>query len=268
MQRMEPLPRARQLLDRLDAIGSSLARSGHALALIGLGSVGDERDRLDEYSDLDFFAIVQPGFKEIFIDDLSWLERVHPIAFSFQNTRDGHKVLFADSIYIEFAIFVPDELPHIPAHKGRIVWQASGFDFDPGTMRYQPPAPPEPHTVEWIAGEILTNLYVGLMRFHRGERLSAARLIQVHAVDRLIELSPHIERPSSASTDPFTPERRYEARFPRIAAVLPLFMQGYDRAVESALAILAFLEQHTPVNAAIKQRIIDLCDPSASTDRA
>ncbi|MGZ6390302.1 MAG: hypothetical protein ACXWQZ_13720, partial [Ktedonobacterales bacterium] len=83
--------------------------------------------------------------------------------------------------------------------------------------------------------------------------------------DRLIELSPHIERPSSASNDPFALERRYEARYPRIAAVLPLFAQGYDRCVESALAILAFLEQHTPVNAAIKQRILALCEPTPST---
>ena len=44
------------LLKRLDDIGQSLERSGHALALIGLGSVGVELDRLDSYSDLDFFA--------------------------------------------------------------------------------------------------------------------------------------------------------------------------------------------------------------------
>ncbi|MGZ3681802.1 MAG: hypothetical protein ACXVDI_24845, partial [Ktedonobacterales bacterium] len=108
--------------------------------------------------------------------------------------------------------------------------------------------------------------YVGLARYHRGERLAATRLIQVHAIDRLIELSPHLDRPTPASADPFAPERRYEARYPRIAAMLPSFMQGYDRCVESALAILAFLEQLTPVNAAIKQRILDLCDPSAMRD--
>jgi hypothetical protein len=49
------------LLARLDAIARSLEASGHAEALIGLGSVGLELDRLDEYSDLDFFAIVNPA---------------------------------------------------------------------------------------------------------------------------------------------------------------------------------------------------------------
>lgn len=257
---MEPPARTQRLLDRLDAIGASLAQSGHALALIGLGSVGEERERLDAFSDLDFFAIVQPGYKDAFISDLGWLERVHPIAFAFQNTRDGDKVLFEDGIYAEYAVFTPDELASIPAHGGRVVWQAADFALAPDALRpYEPPAAPEPHTVEWLTGEILTNLYVGLTRYQRGERLSAMRLIQVHAVDRLIELSPHLQRAMDASADPFASERRYEARYPELAARLPAFAQGYDRSVASALALLAFLEQHTAVNAAIRQRILDLC---------
>lgn len=260
---MESAARIQLLLDRLDAIAASLAASGAALALIGLGSAGAERDRMDAYSDLDFFAIVQPGAKDAFISDLAWLERVHPIAFAFQNTNDGDKVLFADGVYAEFAVFTPEELPRIPTHKGHIVWRADGFDVASAGRSYTPPAPPEPHTVEWLYGEIITNLYVGLLRFHRGERLSAMRLIQTHAVDRLIELAPHLQRPTSASADPFAPERRFEARYPEVAAMLPHFAQGYDRSVESALAILAFLERHTTVNTAIKERILDLCKPVA-----
>lgn len=53
------MPASQALLNRLDAIGHSLEKSGHALALIGLGSAGVETERLDSYSDLDFFAIVE-----------------------------------------------------------------------------------------------------------------------------------------------------------------------------------------------------------------
>src|SRR5688500_13710352 len=49
------------LLERLNQIARSLAASGSGLALIGLGSVGEERERLDAWSDLDFFAIVGAG---------------------------------------------------------------------------------------------------------------------------------------------------------------------------------------------------------------
>jgi hypothetical protein len=261
---MERRARTRQLLDRLDAIGASLARTPHALALLGLGSVGTQLSRLDEYSDLDFFAIVQSGFKSAFIADLSWLEQVSPVAYSFQNTRDGHKVLFADGIYAEFAVVVPEELPHMPADEWRVVWHAEGFD--PTAVRVQPPATLEERSVEWLAGEILTNLYVGLCRLRRGERLAAMRLIQGHAIERLVELSPHLERPSPAAHDRFAPERRYEMRFPEIAKTLPQLVQGYDRTAESARAMLGFLEQHVPVNAAIKQRILELCQDDEAGD--
>jgi hypothetical protein len=56
-----------RLLHRLEAIGRALDQSGQALALIGLGSVGVELDRLDEHSDLDFFVIAAPGHKRRFV---------------------------------------------------------------------------------------------------------------------------------------------------------------------------------------------------------
>ncbi len=57
-----------QLLQRLDAIGASLRASGLARALLALGSVGAETERLDEYSDLDFFVIAAPSMKQRLID--------------------------------------------------------------------------------------------------------------------------------------------------------------------------------------------------------
>lgn len=47
------------LIKRLEEIGASLKNSGNALALLALGSCGLEQDRLDTYSDLDFFVIVK-----------------------------------------------------------------------------------------------------------------------------------------------------------------------------------------------------------------
>jgi hypothetical protein len=110
-----------KLLTRLDEIGQSLAQSGHGLALIGLGSVGTELARIDAYSDLDFFAIVETGYKTQYIEDLSWLSRLCPIAYSFRNTVDGYKLLYTDGIFCEFAVFEPAELSHIPFAAGRKV---------------------------------------------------------------------------------------------------------------------------------------------------
>ncbi|MBZ0289568.1 MAG: hypothetical protein K8I30_18240 [Anaerolineae bacterium] len=247
--------RKTHLLRRLDDIGASLARTGHGLALIGLGSVGAERDRLDDYSDLDFFAIVQDGYKQAFFDDLDWLAAVHPIAFSFQNTNDGYKLLYADGIFCEMAVFEARELAHVPFASGRIVWKDESFDE---SLAAPPGTTPRPKSVEWLLGEALTNLYVGLGRYHRGEKLSAVRFIQGYAVDRLVELAEQIETAQPAQPDVFTPERRFEARFPGLTAHLPHFMQGYERSVESARAILDYLDQHFEVNHAIKAAILEL----------
>ena len=111
------------LLKRLDEIGQSLEKSGHALALIGLGSVGTELDRLDSYSDLDFFVIVEQGYKRSYLDSLGWLSEVHLIVYRFLNTDDGYKLLFEDGVFCEFAVFEPEELNGIPFAPGRVVWK-------------------------------------------------------------------------------------------------------------------------------------------------
>jgi hypothetical protein len=246
-----------QLLQRLDAIGQSLERTGLALALLGLGSVGVETARLDEYSDLDFFAIVQPGHKHRFIHNLDWLSTICPIAYHFQNSSAGHKLLFADGIFCEMAVFEPAELADIPYAEVRVIWQAPGL-AGRVAMPARRPAPTI-RSVEWMLGEALTCVYVGLGRYRRGEKLSAQRFIQHYAVDRLIELSAQLETPQPAFTDVFAIERRYEARFPTLAAELSRFIQGYERSPESARAIVAFLDQHFAINPALKAKILELC---------
>jgi hypothetical protein len=238
------------LLARLDAIGRTLEATGHALALLGLGSVGRELERIDAYSDLDFFAIVEPGRKGRYIDNLDWMAAVAPVVYAFRNTVDGYKLLYEDGIFCEFAIFEPHELAQIPFAAGRIVWRRPEFDERVATpVRTAPPLGTQ--SVEWLIGEAITNLYVGLCRCHRGEKLSAARFIQQYAVDRVLDLAPRIEAEQPGQADQFTPERRFEQRFPLTAAALPPMMQGYEHSPASALAVLAFLETHFPVNGAM-----------------
>ena len=76
----------------------------------------------------------------------------------------------------------------------------------------------------------------------------------------MLRLAPYVEPDQPALRDPFADERRFEARFPGVAADLPRFVQGYDHSVESARAILAFLDDHFEVNPAIKARILALCE--------
>lgn len=244
---------AARLLSRLQAIGDSLRATGQAQALIGLGSVGLERERLDAWSDLDFFAIVEPGYKARFIDQLDWLHAAHPVVWHFRNTADGHKALMADGIFCEFAIFEPAELDGIPFAPGRIVWKREGVDDRIAMPRYPMPGPRTTDET-WIVGEALSCLLVGLQRWHRGEKLSAARFVQSHALDRLMELDARRSRPVAG--DPFNAERRLEARQPRLAQELPRLVPGYAHTPAAALAMLEALSARGALlNPAIVQRI-------------
>lgn len=251
------MPRPEHLLHRLSEIGHSLSQTDQALALIGLGSIGRELDRLDEYSDLDFFVIVAPGAKRAFLDDLTWLSTLTPIAYHFPNTVDGYKLLFTDGVFCEFAVFEESELSRIPYAAGRIIWRREDVNAD-----WSVPAKlsaPSSHTVEWLLGEALTNLYVGMGRYRRGEKLSAFYFVQVYALGRVIDLAEQIERPQPAYADQFAGERRFEQRFPGVAQFLPGMAAGYEGTSAAALAILSFLDQHFSVNPAIKQAILKLC---------
>ena len=115
----------------------------------------------------------------------------------------------------------------------------------------------------WLVGEALSNLYVGLCRYHRGEKLSAERLVQHHAVDRLLELTALVENEMPLPRDAFDHARRFERRFPALAEELPRFIQGYECTPESAREILNWLEGHFEVDRSMAQAVRQLCgDPS------
>lgn len=247
-----------QLLERLQTLAGAVAASGEGLALIGLGSVGQELQRLDAWSDLDFFVIARPGCRDRFLLDHGWLEAACPVAWHFRNTGDGAKLLFADGIFCEFAVFEPEELEHIPFAEGRLVWKHPEASADLARPR-RPVPEPVIHGREWLIGEALTNLLVGMARERRGEHLSALRFIQGYAVDRLLELAESLEEPRPALRDAFATERRFEQRQPGTTAYLPGWMQGYRRNRESALNILAWLDARFPVDPAVVRAIRELC---------
>ena len=68
------------LQDRLASLARELSARDDALALLALGSVGAEAERLDAWSDLDFFVLVRDGAKARYIGNLDWLAAAHPVA--------------------------------------------------------------------------------------------------------------------------------------------------------------------------------------------
>jgi len=251
----EPERARARLLSRLDAIAESLAGRDDALALLALGSVGREQARIDAYSDLDFFVLARPGAKHRLLSDLSWLDTACAVDWSYRNTPDGHKALMQDGVLCEFAVFELAELSRIAYAPGRFVWRRA--EVDPALAQ---PARPLPQRADpdWLLGEALSNLIVGLARYARGERLAAMRMVQVHALDRLLELLEQRDARAAGARDPFNVDRRVEQRLPEIAPKLPHWAGGYRSTPQAALAVLAELEQQMSVPEAVGQRIRSL----------
>jgi len=246
-----------RLLSRLQAIAASLATRDDALALLALGSVGLETERIDAHSDLDFFVLVRPQAKERYLADLAWLNAAHRVAWSFHNTPDGSKALMDDGVFCEFAVFEPSELQHIPFAPGRFVWRRD--EVDPAWAEPVRPLP-RPADPDWLVGEALSNLIVGLGRFARGERLAAMRLVQVHALDRLLQLLEQRAVRADIPIDPFSIDRRIEQRRPELRRLLPMLAGGYGDTPSAALVLLGELEHHASVPSAVARRIRALAD--------
>lgn len=204
------------MLALLNDIAIRLSADPAALALLALGSAGTHQERLDEHSDLDFFVIATDKYK--FLDDLSWLGFVE---WWHRDTPDGCKAL-VNGIFCEFAVFMLEELPAIRFEAPRVVWQREGLELTEKNV-------PDPAGTDWLVDEVLSNLYVGLHRWLRGERLSAMRMVQGEALDNLLRLL--------GSDDPFTPSRRAE----RLDLPWTILAGGYERTPLAARGIMECL---------------------------
>jgi len=244
-------------LSRLDLLATSLPTDPDVVAVLGLGSAGVETDRFDEHSDIDFFLVVDgAAAKRRYVEDVGWLAGFGGrVAWSFANEPNGRKALFEDGLFLEYGVFTPSELEAIPFAGARVVWSRPSF-----TVTERAPGPATTlDTVEFHLNEALGNLYVGLHRELRGERLTAMRFLQVHAVDRVLALQRLDPETTRVQPDPFEATRRVELSSGR-ALPLEEMVPGYGRNADAAAATLAWLRQHYDVDAFVAAAVEDLIE--------
>jgi hypothetical protein len=151
-------------------------------------------------------------------------------------------------------VFTLDELRAGSFPAGRLVWARE--DAPAGIERSGKRLEASPYdTADYQVNEAVTNLYVGLHREARGERLSATRFIQSYAVDRLLTFLYLTETGAVPRQDPFTIERAAETRFGPELLPLASMVPGYERNREAALAILAWLEARVSVDPTLAAEI-------------
>lgn len=249
---------------RLDDLATHLADRGDVLAVLGLGSAGEEHDRFDEHSDIDFFVVTEDDAKARYVDDLCWLAAMGRLGYSFANEPHGRKALFEDGLFVEYAVFTMSELRDVPYSRARVVWARPDVRPElPSSNRT--PGASALDTAECHLNEALTNLFVGLHRELRGERLTAMRFIQVHAVDRSASLL-RLTRTTSHRRDPFEPTRRLEQAFDDEQLPLADMAPGYARNVAAARTTLDWLTARfdaDPVIVGAIEELLRACEADA-----
>ncbi len=197
------------------------------------------------------------------------MKSTYIICFNYKKITDfcnclGYKLLYADGIFAEMAVFEPAELRSIPFAEGKLVWARDGFDpsiVEPASLqeRFKPVA-----DEGYAIGELLSCLYVGLCRFQRGETLSAWRFVQNYCIARVLQVAelwiPARTGGDGLRSDPYNRERRVEFLRPELAELFDEAIAGYRSTPKAALAILAWVELHAEVNQSMKAAILELAE--------
>ncbi len=191
--------------------------------VLGLVAVGSMAGSPDEYSDHDFFVIAEPAHAQGLRDDLDWLPDPDRIVLSFAETAHGVKVLYDGGHLLEFAVFAPDELALARMNRHRVL-----LDRERVTSRVADVVAATPNQVaaearddDYLLGQLLTNVFVGVGRYRRGERLSGRHFVHGQALRHLLLLlSRHVPAERSDLLDNLDPHRRFERAYPALGKEL------------------------------------------------
>lgn len=197
------------------------------LGLVALGSMAGRGRAPDEWSDHDFWVVVDNGAAERLRTAPDWLPDPERVVLFFRETDHGVKAVYDDGHLVEPAIFEAEELSVTRANQYRVLVDRMDLAARMETIAASTTAEAsgkQPND-EFLFGQFLANLLVGAGRWARGERQSGRVFVKQHAVGHLLRLANrHCPAESPSSLDNLDPHRRLEFAFPefaeRLAAIL------------------------------------------------
>lgn len=203
----------------------------------------------DEWSDHDFFLVVETGHQVYFRKNPEWLPQSDDISFFFQETEHGVKAVYKNGHLLEFAVFDPDELFLAKVNCYRVLFDRLDIEKRMEKIR---------DNTEWdfsssnpdnryLSGQFLTNLLVGTGRFRRGEKLSAHLFVKQSAVENLTKLIiKNIPSDNKDLLDNINHSRRFEQAYPELGEMLSrILLLPIDEAAGELLRI--YREKILPV---------------------
>lgn len=204
-----------------DALYRTLEFDTRVVGLMAAGSMAGLSHQPDEWSDHDFWLIVQPGEEAWFQTHAGWLPDSDRIILFFREAEGGFKAVYQSGHLLEFAVSDFEGLRHARINDYRLLIDRDGLAADLAHMQ-QTTTTQHGDLVRddlGLLGQFITNLLVGVGRYRRGEQMSARQLITVSSLYGLLRLVPkHIPAEQPETLDNIDPLRRVEMVYPTIGA--------------------------------------------------
>jgi hypothetical protein len=225
-----------------DHLLQTLSAYPQVCGLVTVGSMAAVDYMPDEWSDHDFFLIVEPGGQEFFRTDFRWLPDPDDIVFSYRETAHGVKVFYRSAHLVEFAVFDRQELSLARINRYRVLLDRGGIEALMSGIRQETIAATHVSDRMWLFGQFLSNLLVGVGRHRRGELMSAFVFVKYNAARHLALLCHQcLESPTKNLLDNLDPFRRLERAFPEESRILSELLR-LDTP-QSAVALLGFAQE-------------------------
>lgn len=200
-----------------EQLKQNLENDSRVIGLVAAGSMAQTHHQPDEWSDHDFFVIVESGQQEDFRQNLHWLPDSENIVLSYRETEHGLKVVFRNGHLIEFAVFDLQELRRVKVNAYRVLLDRNNIEQE--VRQIQADSVSKPPSDQFLVGQFLAHLMVGAGRYARGEQLSGHIFIKTYALTELLMLlAKHHDDVSRL--DNLDPLRRFEFVFPEIGQAL------------------------------------------------
>lgn len=230
-----------------DALQRVCQQRDGVIGLVLLGSTADA-ERRDEWSDHDFFVLIEPGTEEANRAAIDWLPEPERIAIAAREGAFGFSVVYDDGHIFEFAVATPSELESAPMNDSLIVHDEGPVTnlVNTSTRRVTASDPlADPSAIE-SANEValmMVKLMIGVGRARRGELLAGGQMVRTWATNHLIKaIRGRVKTPGPSRRDTLDPVRRFEFEYSELGTRIARIM---EEPVEEAALRLFELARRT-----------------------
>ena len=200
---------------------------------------------------LTFHAAVKSHESQNLQEELSWLSEVQHVAYQYQRSENGKRMVFSDGVLCDFYLHAKTQLEKSNPKNWQVEWHTDSSKIDA--------FPPTTNLIfetqtEWLLGELLTNLTLGLRHFTSNERLAAFQCIQQHALNHLLTLMALFHFPDKPPAGNIAWDSLAQTK----SVPIDTFAPGLEHSPNAANAILEHLESMHSINHFVKDQILNL----------